>query len=79
MVYLKSFLVGIGGAIVAALLWIVVAFLLPLYWPMLVDRYFLNRGGFGAASISSGSVLLAALIGFIAAAWWGLHRFNVAR
>jgi len=77
MIYAKIFLFGIGGAIVAALFWIVVSFALPIFMPMLVDRM-LNRGGASGASITSDSILLAALVGFIAAAWWGFRRFSVA-
>jgi len=77
MIYAKSFLFGIGGAIVAALFWIVVSFVLPIFMPMLVARM-LNRGGASGPSISSDSILLAALVGFIAAAWWGFRRFSVA-
>jgi len=77
MIYAKSALVGIGGAIVAALFWIVVSFVLPIFMPMLVARM-LNRGGASGASISSDSILLAALVGFVAAAWWGFRRFSVA-
>jgi hypothetical protein len=77
MLYVKSFLVGIGGAVVAAVLWIVVSFVLPIFMPMLVRRT-LNRGGASGASITSDSILLAALVGFVAAAWWGLRRFGGA-
>ena len=70
MIYAKSFLFGIGGAIVAALFWIAVSFVLPIFMPMLVARM-LNRGGASGASITSDSILLAALVGFVAAAWWG--------
>jgi hypothetical protein len=77
MIYVKSVLCGIGGAIVAALLWIVVSFALPICLPMLVNRM-LNRGGASGASITSDSILLAALVGFVAAAWWGVRRFRVA-
>lgn len=35
MIYAKSFLFGVGGAIVAALFWIVVSFVLPIFMPML--------------------------------------------
>ena len=77
MIYAKSLLFGIGGAIVAALFWIAVSFLLPIFMPMLVARM-LNRGGASGASITSDSILLAALVGFVAAAWWGLRRFSVA-
>ncbi len=76
MLYLKSSLVGIGGAIVATSLWIVVSFVLPIFMPMLVNRL-LGRGGASGASITSDSILLAVLIGFIAAAGWGLRRFRV--
>ena len=78
MIYVKSVLCGIGGAIVAALLWVVVSFALPIFLPMLVNGM-LNRGGASGASISSDSILLAALVGFVAAAWWSLRRFSVAR
>jgi len=76
MPYLKSSLVGIGGAIVAAFLWIVVSFVLPIFMPMVVNRM-LGRGGASGASITSDSILIAALIGFIAAAGWALRRFRV--
>jgi hypothetical protein len=77
MLYVKSVLVGVIGAIAAAVLWMIVSFVLPLYVPMLVDR-FLNRGGMGAASIGSGSIMLGGLLGFVIACWWGFRRFSVA-
>jgi hypothetical protein len=76
MLYLKSVLSGIGGAMVAAVLWTVVSFWLPLFVPMLVGRL-LNRGGASGARITSDSILLAALVGFIAAGWWALRRSRV--
>ncbi len=76
MLYVKSLLVGIGGAIVASVLWTVVSFWLPLFVPMLVRRM-LNRGGASGARITSDSILLAALGGFVVAALWALHRFRV--
>ena len=75
MIYVKSVLFGIGGAIVAAVIWIMVSFVLPIFMPMLVDRM-LNRGGASGARITSDSILLAALFGFITAAGWALHRFR---
>jgi len=78
MVYLKTVLVGIGGAVVAAVLWIVVSFVLPIFVPMLVDRM-LKRGGASGASITSDSILLAAVFGFVVAGSWALRRFRVAR
>jgi hypothetical protein len=56
----------------------VVSFWLPIFVPMLVGRL-LNRGGASGAAITSDSILLAALFGFVAAAGWALHRFRVAR
>ena len=76
MIYAKSVLFGIGGAIVAALFWLVTSFVLPIFMPMLVARM-LNRGGASGASITSDSILLAALVGFVAAAWWAFRRFSV--
>ena len=85
MLYLKSFLVGIVGAIVAVVLWIVVSLVLPLFVPMLIDRSSIpmlidpirNSGGVGFASVDSNSILLAALVGFVIAAWWAARRFRV--
>ena len=38
MRYIKSVLVGVAGALVAAVFWIVVSFLLPLFGQMFIDR-----------------------------------------
>jgi hypothetical protein len=74
MLYVKSALFGIAGAIAAAALWVLAAFVLPIVVPMLMARFTRwNVGagaGIGAASIGSGSILLAALIGFAAAFYW---------
>jgi hypothetical protein len=75
--YVKIFLAGLGVAIGAAVLWIFVSFVLPIFGPMLIARL-LNRGGASAASIGSGSILVAALIGFAIGIWWGIHRFGLA-
>jgi hypothetical protein len=71
MIYLKSALFGIAGAIVVSVLWILAAFVLPILIPQLLSRL---RGGDGIGSssavISSGSILLAALAGFAAGFYW---------
>jgi hypothetical protein len=77
MVYLKSLLFGLGGALLAVVLWITVVFFLPLYGPFLVARL-RGTGGVGSSSahIGSDSVLIVALIGFIIAfalAWYRLR------
>jgi hypothetical protein len=71
MVYLKSALFGIVGAIAASVLWILAVFVLPILIPSLLSR--LGGGdGSGAAgsTITSNSILVAALIGFVAAFFW---------
>jgi hypothetical protein len=75
--YVKALLTGFGGALAAALFWILISFILPIFGPMLISRL-LNRGGGSFAAVGSGSILLAALIGFLLGAWWGVHRFVVA-
>ena len=76
MVYLKTFLVGMGGSVVAVLLWITCALFLPIYLPFLISRI-TGTGGVGAASIGSGSVLVAALLGFVIGAAWEMRRLHL--
>jgi len=73
MVYLKSFLFGIGGAVLAVVLWFTVAFILPLWVPYLTARV-RGAGGGSSASIGSSSILIAALIGFVLAFAWRWYR-----
>ena len=75
MVYLKSFLCGIGGAVVAVVLWIIVKVILPMYVPYLIARV-RGTGGISTGYIDSGSILLAALIGFIIAFAWEWYRLR---
>lgn len=77
MVYLKSLLSGLGGALLAAVLWITVALVLPLAGPYLLSRV-TGTGGFAASYVDSNSVLLAALIGFILAFAWKWRRLRAA-
>ena len=77
MIYLKSVLVGIGGAVLASVLWIILAVVVALYLPYAIARI-KGTGGFSSASVGSGSVLIAALIGFIIAFAWEWHRIRSA-
>jgi ABC-type multidrug transport system fused ATPase/permease subunit len=77
MPYVKALLTGFGTAIGAAVLWILISFILPVFGPMLIGRL-LNRGGTSGAVIESGSILLAALVGFVIGTLWGMRRFVVA-
>ena len=75
MAYLKSFLFGIGGAVLAVVLWITVKVILPMYVPYLIARV-TGTGGISTGYIGSGSILLAALIGFIIAFAWAWYRLR---
>jgi hypothetical protein len=73
---------GVLTAIATATLWIVVRFVLPLAIPFLLSRIGVTRSGSGgtggiissSAFISSGSILLAALLGFVGGLVWMLWR-----
>jgi hypothetical protein len=78
VIYLKSFVVGALTAVAAAILWIVVAFVLPVFAPFLLSRV-TGGGGFGAATIGSGSILAAALVGFAAGFYWTCRRHSRTR
>ena len=75
MVYLKSFLFGIGGAVLAAVFWFILAFIVPLYVPYLVARI-RGTGGISSAYVGSNSMVIAALIGFISAFAWEWNRLK---
>jgi hypothetical protein len=73
MLYVRAVLVGLSGALIAAVLWTLVAFIGPIFLPMLIMRI-RNEGGASGAVISSDSILLAALVGFVLAAVWTYRR-----
>jgi hypothetical protein len=73
MAYVKSVMVGVVGAVIAAVLWVLVAFVLPVFTPLLVSRVTGSPGGAGAA-IGSGSILAAAVIGFVGGFYWMFRR-----
>ena len=72
MIYARSLLAGILGGLAAAVLWMVVAFILPIAIPVVIGRL-TNTGGAAVASIGSGSILAAALIGFLIGVVWYLR------
>ena len=77
MISVKSFVFGIGGAVAASVLWMVFAFVLPIWAPYLIGRL-RGTGGMSGASITSGSVLLAALLGFLVAFAWSWSKLRSA-
>ena len=76
MRYLAAAGFGVLTAIAAAILWIVVRFVLPLTVPIFLSRTGATQFGSGGvgAVIESGSILLAALLGFVAGLVWMLWR-----
>jgi ABC-type phosphate transport system permease subunit len=74
MTYLKATTVGIVTAIIFGAGWTWAALQLPIWWQMWQQR---NQGaGVGASSVGSGSVLLAALIGFMLGFCWTMRRVS---
>jgi hypothetical protein len=72
--YLKATAVGIVTAIIFGAGWTWAALQLPIWWQMWQQR---NQGaGLGASSVGSGSVLLAALIGFMLGFSWTMRRVS---
>jgi hypothetical protein len=76
MRYLTAAAVGVVTAIATAILWIVVGLVLPLAGPMFLTRAGGTESGSGGAGavIGSGSILLAALLGFVGGSVWMLRR-----
>jgi hypothetical protein len=74
--YLTAAGFGVVTAIATAILWIVVGFVLPLAAPVLLSRFGVTRSGVGSASavIGTGSILLAAVFGFVGGVVWTLWR-----
>jgi hypothetical protein len=76
MRYLTAAGFGILTAFATAILWIVIRFVLPLAVPLFLSRIGATQsdsGGAGAV-IGSGSILLAALLGFVGGLVWMLWR-----
>ena len=76
MRYLTASLVGLATGFLAATLWVLVRFVLPIAVPMLIARLGLNQSGIGGGTgfVTSGSIMLAALVGFVAGVVWWLWR-----
>ena len=80
MIYLKSVLVGIVAALAASVIWIAAVFVLPIAAPILMSRLLGTYGSAGAgASVSSGSVMIAGLVGFIGGFYWHSRRVTKSR
>jgi hypothetical protein len=73
MRYIKSVVVGIIAAGVAAVVWVVVVGVLPIAVPFVIGKFF-GTGGTASAYITSGTVLVAALVGFVLGFVWRFRR-----
>jgi hypothetical protein len=76
MIYFKSVTVGILAAVIGAVLWLLVALILPVFVPFLMSRVSPQGGGIGASSgfVDSGSLLVAALVSFAIGFYWTFRR-----
>jgi hypothetical protein len=74
MRYLSAAGFGVLTAIATAILWIVVSFVLPLAVPFFRTGITQSGSWGGGAAIGSGSILLAALLGFVGGLAWNLWR-----
>jgi hypothetical protein len=74
MIYLKATVVGMVTAIICGAAWMWAAGWVPIWWQMWQQRN--QGGGIGASSVGSGSILLAALIGFTLGFSWILRRVS---
>jgi hypothetical protein len=76
MRYLTAGGFGVLTGIATAILWIVVRFVLPLAVPIFLSRIGATQSGSGGAGavIGSGSIPLAALLGFVGGFVWMLWR-----
>jgi hypothetical protein len=74
MIYVKSAVAGVVAALLAAVLWILASFVLPIVLILLRQYTSAGSGGVGAVSIGSGSITLAALAGFAVGFFWMLRR-----
>jgi hypothetical protein len=80
MIYIKSILAGIVSALICAVLWVLTAFVLPIFVPFLIFRVTGSGGaGVGAASIGSGEILAAAVVGFVVGYSWRFRRLSKRR
>jgi hypothetical protein len=53
-----------------------VSFVLPVFAPLWISRLTNEGGGVSSAYITSGSILVAALVGFLLAAVWAFRRYR---
>ena len=70
MTYVKALVVGIATALLFAIAWGWAAIQLPIWWQMWRHP----ESGLASSYVGSGSILLAALIGFVIGFVWSIRR-----
>jgi hypothetical protein len=78
LIYFKSIVAGIVAAVAVAVLWILAVFVFPILIPLIMSRVS-GSGGIGIVSIGSGSILIAALGGFVSGFYWQFRRLSKRR
>ena len=74
MIYVKALTVGALSGLFLAVLWVCAALWLPLNIAIL-RSYWQNEGiGGASATVGSGSIILAGLVGFAAGFGWSVRR-----
>ena len=74
MIYVKALIVGAVSGLLLAVLWVFTALWLPVNIAIL-RSYWQNEGiGGASATVGSGSIILAGLVGFAAGSGWSLRR-----
>jgi hypothetical protein len=77
VVYAKAVIVGFAAAFLACVIWVAATFVLPLMVPILIERLSpATTGGVGMsiASISTGPLVLIAIVAFTAGFTWRLRK-----
>jgi hypothetical protein len=74
MRYMKATVVGIVSGLLLAILWVLAAIWVPIYAAMFLSQLRHEGAGGGAAYVGSGSVMLAAFVGFAAGFYWTVRR-----
>src|SRR5262245_25386558 len=80
--YAKAVIVGFVAAFLACAIWAVATFVVPLMLPMLIERLSpATRGGVGmsVAYVSTGPLVLIAVVAFAAGFTWRLRKHRRGR
>ena len=78
MRYIKSIIVGMTVAVFVSVMWVLAVLLLPIAIPAAIAK-FSGTGGAAVASVSSGSILAAALLGFTLGFVWHFRKHRATR